>query len=342
MKNSLFLDILSGKECSRPAVWYMRQAGRVLPSYNALKEKYTFKQMMEDPKLAAKVTLLPINDIGVDAAILFSDILVIPEALGMDLDFENKGPRFKTALKDVANPMQFLKDQPEKLDHVFAAIQEIIKTKEEHIPLIGFCGGPLTTLCYMFQGFSQNQNFPDFVPYLFKDKKLINSIVERMTDMCIYYIDGQIKAGIQAFQLFETHAGLIPVDLYNELFMPSVKRIFKFVRERSIKGIFLPKGLGIGLNKINQDVCDAISIDWQTPLTEARKLVGNDIIIQGNFDPRALLADKKGIEEEFQKCLEFGRNDKKYIFNLGHGLLPNIDVENVKHLTKLVKESDWS
>jgi uroporphyrinogen decarboxylase len=341
MTNSIFLDTINGIKRERPPVWFMRQAGRVLPSYMQLREKYGFKEMMDTPDLAAEVTMLPIHDLGVDAAILFSDILVIPEALGMELSFEGKGPSFTTALKDVSDPVGFLKADPSKLEHIYKAIDKILEIKPKEIPLIGFCGGPLTTLCYMYQGFSQNLNFPDLVPALYRDKKMMAKIVDVIADLSVHYALKQVEHGVKAFQLFETHAGLIPVELYKELFLPAVKRVLNAVREKGVKTIYLPKGLGTGLNMINHDLCDCVSVDWQTPLHEVRNWVGEEMILQGNFDPRILNATKEAIDQEFGYYLDYGRKDHKWIFNLGHGLLPSIPVENVQYLIDKVKSSDW-
>ncbi|QZT36070.1 uroporphyrinogen decarboxylase [Halosquirtibacter xylanolyticus] len=341
MPQSLFLDTLQGKCTDRPPVWFMRQAGRVLPNYMDMRDQYGFKEMMDTPELAAKVTLLPIDDLGVDAAILFSDILVIPEAMGMELSFEGKGPSFKVALKDVEDPNLFLKEQPEKLQHIYKAIDLIKQQKPEHIPLIGFCGGPLTTLCYMYQGFSQNLNFPDVIPALYRDTKVISKVIDRITEMSIEYAKNQVAHGIDAFQLFETHAGLVPSDIYQKLFLPSVKKILTAVRDLGVKTIFLPKGLGTGLSMVNYDLCDCISVDWQVPLEGVRQYVGNEITLQGNFDPRILQTTPEVITDHFNKYLEFGQKEHNWIFNLGHGLLPTIPVDNVKHLVNLVKDSDW-
>jgi len=279
--------------------------------------------------------------LGVDAAILFSDILVIPEALGMELSFEGKGPSFTTALKDVADPLTFLQDKPEKLEHIYQAIDTILANKPQEIPLIGFCGGPLTTLCYMYQGFSQNLNFPDFVPAIYRDKAMMKKVVAKIIEMSIHYALKQVEHGIKAFQLFETHAGLIPVELYKEVFLPAVKAILGAVRAKGVKTIYLPKGIGTGLNIVNYDLCDCVSVDWQTPLHEVRGMVGEEMIIQGNFDPRILNATPDVIDMEFEYYLNYGRKDHKWIFNLGHGLLPSIPVENVQYLVNKVKEADW-
>ncbi len=336
--NSILLDTLKGKETERPPVWYMRQAGRVLPSYMQLKEKHSFWEMMKDKELAAKVTLLPVHDLGVDAAILFSDILVIPYAMGMGLDFTDKGPVFENPLKDVDTPR--FNPQPEKLEYIYDAIDEITKTRPENIPLIGFCGAPLTVLSFMIQGLGSRSNFQDAVIYIFKEKNKLRKIIDAVTELSVEYALNQIKHGVEVFQLFETNAGLIPNELYFELFLPSVKKISKAVRATGTPFIYFPKGLGFGLKKVNKDICDFVSIDWQTPIKEARKIIDKEVGLQGNLDPRILFADKKSIETELIKYRDFGRENKNWIFNLGHGFLPETPFENAKFITDWMK-SDW-
>ena len=335
--NSILLDTLKGKQTERPPIWYMRQAGRVLPSYLKLKEKHTFWEMMQNKELAAKVTLLPVYDLGVDAAILFSDILVIPYAMGMGLDFTDKGPVFENPLKNINSPK--FNPQPEKLYYIYDAIDEIIKTRPADIPLIGFCGAPLTVLSFMIQGLGSRSNFQDAVIYIFKNKSKLKKIIDAVTELSIEYAKNQIKHGIEVFQLFETNAGLIPNELYFELFLPSVKKISKAVRDTGTPFIFFPKGLGFGLKEINKDICDFVSIDWQTPIREARKIVDKEVGLQGNLDPRILFSDKKTIEKELIKYRDFGKEHPNWIFNLGHGFLPETPFENAKFITDWMKQN---
>jgi uroporphyrinogen decarboxylase len=167
--NSIFLDTLNKKDTDRPPVWFMRQAGRILPSYQELKKIHSFSDLMNSPELAAKVTLLPINDLGVDAAILFSDILIVPEALGMGLEFTEKGPVFSKPLTQFKNPSEQLIVDRSKLTHVYDNIDEIIKTRHENTPLIGFCGGPLTTFCFMFRGHARDVTFNDAIKFIYSN-----------------------------------------------------------------------------------------------------------------------------------------------------------------------------
>lgn len=341
MNTSIFEKVLKGEKTKRPPVWFMRQAGRVLPSYLEMREHNTFHELMQDAGLAAKVTLLPIYDLGVDAAILFSDILVIPEALGMELKFTDSGPRFKNALKDMDDPMASLKPDASKLEYIYKVIDEIHKTKPEGTPLIGFCGAPFTTLCYMVQGLGTNHTFPDAVTLLYKNKKLAHKLFEAITDLSIEYATNQIKHGIAAFQIFETHAGLIPSDLYFEMAMPYVRKISAAVMATGTPCIFLPKGLGNGLKHIMPGDADFLSIDWQMPIEEARELVHPEIGLQGNLDPRLLMADTATIEKKLESYIPFGSKEHKWIFNLGHGFIPGIPYENAKFVVDWIKNVNW-
>ena len=341
MVNSIFTQTLKGARTERPSVWFMRQAGRVLPSYLKLREQYSFSELMQSPELAAKVTLLPVYDLGVDAAILFSDILVIPEALGMGLNFTDSGPKFGKALKDISDPVSTLHPDASKLDYIYRAIDEVIKTKPADTPLIGFCGAPFTTLCYMVQGLSSNHTFPDAVGLLYQDKKTAHRLLEMITELSAEYAVNQVKHGISAFQIFETHAGLIPSDLYFEMIMPYVRKISAAVKGTGCPVIFLPKGLGTGITNITPEDTDYLSIDWQTPIEVARKLVHPGIGLQGNLDPRLLMADQATIKETLEKYVSFGSKHQNWVFNLGHGFIPGIPFENAKMVVDWVKQTNW-
>lgn len=342
MDNTIFIKTIKGEQTERPPVWFMRQAGRVLPSYLKMREQYSFQELMKSPKLAARVTLLPVYDLGVDAAILFSDILVIPEALGMELTFSDSGPRFATALKDLNNPMSSLKADSSKLKYIYDVIDEIQKTKPANTPLIGFCGAPFTTFCYMMQGLGTNHTFPDAVNLLYKDKVLAHKLLSAITELSIEYATNQAKHGISVFQIFETHAGLIPSNLYLDMIMPYVRKISKAVMNTGTPVIFFPKGLGNGIKYIKPDDTNFLSIDWQMQLDEARSLVHPKIGLQGNLDPRLLFADKKIILTELEKYISFGSKNQNWIFNLGHGLIPCIPFENAKLVVDWVKETNWN
>ncbi len=341
MTEPILLQTLKGKSTSRPPVWFMRQAGRVLPNYLKLKENYSFWQMMQKPEVAADVTLMPIYDLGVDAAILFSDILVIPYAMGMGLDFTDDGPVFEKPLAQRSNPLDSLNPDPSKLEYIYKVVDEIIKNRPANIPLIGFCGAPLTVLLFMLQGLGRKGDFPEAIKFIYQNKQTTRKLVEELTDLSVVYAQEQIRHGVEVFQLFDTHAGIIPFDLYRELFLPATKRLADAVRAKDVPFIFFPKGIGNGIASITPEYCDFLSIDWQISLATARNLVHKDVGLQGNIDPRLLFAPQKEILKTLESYIEFGSENQDWIFNLGHGFMPGLPYENAKFLADWVKSTDW-
>ncbi|MBF0244270.1 MAG: uroporphyrinogen decarboxylase [Planctomycetes bacterium] len=341
MSDSLFINPLRGRSGARPPVWFMRQAGRALPAYRALREKHSFFELMRTPALAAEVTLQPVRELGVDAAILFSDILVIPEGLGMDLEFTDSGPRFDSPLKDRATPADSLRVEPARLDHVYAAIDEIRRLKPADIPLIGFCGGPLTVFCYMIQGLGTDHAFPDAVSFLYGRPEESGRLLGAIAELSAEYAREQVRHRIDAFQLFETGAGIVPAEFYARRILPHVHTILKAVREKEVPAIFFPREMGAGITSLGEGLWEGLGVDWQAPLDGMRRLVGPACVLQGNLDPRVLLLGEARAIEAFGDCLEFGRRDPNYIVNLGHGVLPGTDHRVLRALVDKVKESDW-
>lgn len=341
MTEPILLQTLKGKATSRPPFWFMRQAGRVLPSYLKIKENYTFWQMMQNPKVAAEVTLLPVYDLDVDAAILFSDILVIPYALGMGLDFTDEGPVFEKPLAFRSDPLEGLNPDPSKLNYIYNVVDEIIKTRPDNVPLIGFCGAPLTVLLFMLQGLGRKGDFPDAIKFIYQNKETTGKLVDALTELSILYAEEQINHGVEVFQLFDTHAGLLPFELYDELFMPSVRKMAAAVRAKGVPFIFFPKGLATGIKNITPEDCDYLSIDWQTSLQTARDLVHPEIGLQGNVDPRLLLASQEEMEKTLNRYIDFGSKNQNWIFNLGHGFIPGLPYENAQFLANWIKTADW-
>lgn len=340
MKKNMFIENINGNATSRPPVWFMRQAGRILPSYLKLKQKYSFDEMMHNKELAAKVTLLPIDDLGVDAAILFSDILVIPKALGLELEFTSKGPKFHNAL-DENIVTKHLKFDTKKLDYIYNNIKEI-KAQRPQTPLIGFCGGPLTTFLFMFRRDESKKDFNHVIKMFYKEKKKCIKIMEMLTEASIEYVNKQVESGIDCFQLFETYCGIIPEKIYTEIVLPFSKKILNAAMDKNCKTIFFPKNYNMGLKNINQDICDITSIDWQIPIESARTLLDDKVGIQGNMDPRIFFSDKKEIEKYLVKLTSFGEKNSDWIFNLGHGFIPGIDVNNVNFVVDWVKNHNWN
>ena len=336
--NNIFIKKLSKIETSRPPVWFMRQAGRILPAYKKLKGKYTFDELMKDADLASTVSILPIEELGVDAIILFSDILVIPDALGLNLEFTNKGPLFHNPL-NINDPNKDLCFDSKKLEYIYKNIIEI-KKKNSDLPLIGFCGGPLTTFCFMFRGDLTDKSFNQAIKFLYKYPKQSHKILNAITEASELYIEQQINHGINCFQLFETYCGLIPSKKYIEEIMPYSERMLN-VTKNQVPSIFFPKNLGTGLKYLNKNICDYVSIDWQIDLNDARQILDKNLGIQGNIDPRILYSDIKNIEIELEKIKQFASKHKDFILNLGHGFLPDINYKKAKFIVDWVKTTNW-
>ena len=339
--DSLLLKTMAGKQTGRPPFWFMRQAGRVLPSYRLMKEKYSLWHMMNTPDIGAKVTLLPVGDLDVDAAILFSDILMVPYAMGMGFEFTENGPVFSAPLAGSNAPLARLNPDPAKLSFVYSIIDKVIASKSSSVPLIGFCGAPLTVMCYMIQGLGKKADFPEAIKFMYENRAITKKIIDAVTGLSVEYVKGQIEHGIDVFQLFDTHSGLVPVDLYNELFMPSVRKISRVVRDNNIPFIFFPKGLGVGIETVTPDICDYLSIDWQMPIEKARKMVHKEIGLQGNLDPRLLYASKEEIAASLEKYISFGRSNQNWIFNLGHGFIKDTPYDNAKFMADWIKNTNW-
>ena len=244
-------------------------------------------------------------------------------------------------LKELSDPLSILNPDTSKLEYIYKTIDEVQKTKPAGIPLIGFCGAPFTTLCYMVQGLSSNHTFPEAVALLYKDKTLTNKLLILITELSIEYALNQVKHGVSAFQIFETHAGLIPSDLYFEMIMPHVRKISSAVMDAGCPVIFFPKGLGTGIAAIQPEDTNFLSIDWQTPIEVARRLVHKEIGLQGNLDPRLLLADQDRIKSTLEEYVSFGSEHQDWIFNLGHGFIPGIPFENARMVVDWIKQTNW-
>ena len=336
----LLLKTLENKNHSRPPIWFMRQAGRCLKAYRDLKQKYDFKTLMTTPKLAAEVTLQPIDYLKVDAAILFSDILVIPESLGITVSFEKK-PILKNILSESKGKLNSSLFTKNPLEKTYQAIKETLKKKPKNIPLIGFCGGPLTVFLYMWQGNSNHGNFNEAIKAIYQSPSQVSTIIKIISEASIEYALKQIKAGINVFQIFETWASTIPINLYMTHFFPYVLQMAKAIKKQGIPIIFFPRLFGIGYEQIPKNSFDAISIDWQTPLEIARKKIHKKTCLQGNLDPRLLTTDFSSLTQKLETLHQFGKKNKNWIINLGHGVLPETKEKSLLKLVQWVKQTNW-
>ena len=337
LKNDLLLRALRKETVERPPVWMMRQAGRYLPQYIALRKKYGFFERCQTPELACEITIQPIDAIGVDAAILFSDILVVPQAMGMEVQLiESKGPVLPEPVqsKDDLSRLR-VPDVAEALGYVFDAIKLIKKELNGRVPLIGFAGAPWTLLCYMVQG-KGSKTFDEAKGFCYTQPETAHTLLQMITDTSVAYLKKQIEAGADVVQVFDSWAGLLSPADFEEYSLPYIRQIIDAVKGMA-PTILFAKGAWHSLESIAATGTSALGIDWCITPQMARQLAGPDVVLQGNFDPAKLMAPIPVIKKEVRKMLAaFG--GQKHIANLGHGILPNIPVDHARAFVDTVKE----
>ena len=337
LKNDLLLKALRGKNVDRPPVWMMRQAGRYLPEYIALREKYDFFTRVQTPELAAEITLQPVRRIGVDAAIIFSDILVIPQAMGMEvLMEEGKGPLLPNVIKTEKDIISLFTDRVEqKLDYVMKALSLTKQELNGEVPLIGFAGAPWTILCYMVEG-KGSKTWEKAKEFCFTRPELAHQLLQKITDTTISYLKAQTKAGADVVQVFDSWAGSLSPEDFKRFAQPYLIQIADALKEDA-PVILFPKGSWYALKDLSETNASGLGIDWCISPKMARDMTENKITLQGNFDPAKLLLPVTEIKKEVKKMIsEFGV--QKYIANLGHGITPNIPVDHARAFVDAVKE----
>lgn len=335
LKNDLLLRALNGEKVERPPVWMMRQAGRFLPDYRVLREKYSFFERCETPKLVSEITIMPIEQVGTDAAILFSDILVVPQALGLEVQMiAGKGPFLPKTINNLKDAQNIeIPNVNERLSYVMEGIKQTRMDLNGRVPLIGFAGAPFTILCYMVQG-QGSKDFSQAKSFCHQEKEAAHLLLQKITTTTIDYLNAQIKAGAQAVQLFDSWAGLLSPQDFNEFALPYIQQIMEKVE--GAPTIVFAKGAWYAIKELVETGCNAIGVDWSLTPKQARKLAGDQVTIQGNFDPSWLFAPHSEIERLTKNMLDgFGKD--KYIANLGHGILPTVPVENAKTFIDTIK-----
>lgn len=337
LKNDLLLRALRGEEVERPPVWMMRQAGRYLPQYMELREKYSFFERVETPELACEITIQPIDELEPDAAIIFSDILTIPQALGIDVELvSGKGPVLNDPIRSVDDAFGILaEDIPEKLNHVMDAITLTRKELNGRVPLIGFAGAPWTLFCYMVQG-EGSKNFDKAKAFLYQHPDAAKHVLKELTRATIDYLEAQIEAGAQAVQVFDSWAGLLGPEDFNEWAMPWLMEIADAVD--GVPVILFAKGSWYALERLSyRSNAAALGLDWTITPEYAREATRNRLTLQGNLDPTKLLGPIDEIKRQTKRMIDrFGKD--KYIANLGHGILPNVPVDHARAFIDTVKE----
>jgi uroporphyrinogen decarboxylase len=335
MQNQLFLQAAKAQHTTRTPVWLMRQAGRILPEYRKVREvAKDFKTLVKTPELAAEVTLQPVRILEVDAAIIFSDILVIPEAMGLNYEMEeNKGPMFP---KKVSGPKDLAGlhiAMAEELQYVLDAITLTKRELNGKVPLIGFAGAPWTIFSYMIEG-KGSKTFSAAKKMLYTQPAFSHQLLEMITQSTINYLQGQIKAGADVIQIFDSWAGILSPAQYAEFSLPYISKICDSIE--ATPTIVFAKGAYFSRAALNRVNCNVVGLDWNMEIAESRVLIP-DKVLQGNLDPCALYGSLDEVKKETRKMIDaFGSH--KHIANLGHGLYPDTEVDKVKCFIDTVKE----
>ncbi len=336
LQNDLLIRAALSLSTERPPVWMMRQAGRFMPEYWEIKNKYSFLEMCKTPEIAADVTMLPVDLLDIDAAILFSDILVTGEAMGGELSFEQGvGPRFSNPIRTQADVDRLETDCVDKLRYVADAIRVIQERLAGRIPLIGFAGAPFTILSYLVEGGS-SKDFKRTKLLLNNEPALAHQLLQKIADVTINYLNMQIDAGVNAVQLFDSWALALSWNDYRDFSHYYNKYILANIK-RTVPVISFCKGSSVFAPMMADANPDVISIDWNADLKNVKQILPAGVAVQGNLDPFVLYADKSVIEDKILQLFERMRGENGFIFNLGHGIMPDIPFDNVKHAINVVK-----
>ncbi|MBL4652590.1 MAG: uroporphyrinogen decarboxylase [Flavobacteriales bacterium] len=337
LQNDLLLRAAQGENVERTPVWLMRQAGRILPEYRAIRNSISgFKELVETPELACEVTIQPVDILEVDAAIIFSDILVIPEAMGLPYQLiEKQGPYFENTVKTLSDVEQLrIADPEESLKYVTDAIRLTKNELNGRVPLIGFAGAPWTIFSYMIEG-QGTKTFAKAKKMLYTNPELSHRLLGMITESTIAYLKAQVAAGVDLIQLFDSWAGVLSREQYLEFALPYISKICDAV-DTVPKTVFA-KGAYYVRKELGMLNCQAIGLDWNMDIEESRALIGQNMTLQGNLDPCLLYSDKSTIKAATKKMLNtFGAT--KHIANLGHGLYPDTNPDHVKYFIETVKE----
>ncbi len=333
--NTRFLDACRGLPVDRTPVWIMRQAGRYLPEYRRMRSVHSFLEICKTPELAAEVTVQPVDILGVDAAILFSDILTPLEPMGMQLDFV-PGPVFENpvrSMEDVANlrVLEMERDVPFVLETIRILRCELA----ERVPLIGFAGAPFTLACYMVEG-RGSRDFSILKKMMYSAPEVYHVLMGKVSDMLMAYLNAQIDAGAQAVQIFDTWGGILSPSDYERYALPYSTQVIAGVRERGAPVIHFVKGAGSMLDLVRRAGGDVLGLDWHVNLGTARDMLGPGFAVQGNLDPTVLYGAQRVIEAEVRRILQENGGRPGHVFNLGHGILPDIPPENARFMVECV------
>ncbi len=335
LKNDLLLRAAMGEKTERTPVWVMRQAGRILKEYREVRSRLSgFIELVQTPDLAAEVTIQPVDILGVDAAIIFSDILVIPEAMGLPYTMEEKkGPFFPETVRTETDLKKLRIADEDSLGYVAEAIRITKRELNGRVPLIGFAGAPWTIFCYMVEG-KGSKTFSFARKMLYNNPEFAHALLEKITESTINYLKSQIKSGADIVQIFDSWAGILPTNQYDEFALKYISKITEAITEVPVT--VFAKGAYGARTLIGQTGCHVVGLDWNMDINESRTLIGPHKTLQGNLDPATLYADFNTIRSETRKMIDqFGPD--RHIANLGHGVYPDIDADKVKCFIDEVK-----
>jgi uroporphyrinogen decarboxylase len=335
--NDILLKALAGEPLKRPPVWMMRQAGRYLPDFMKLKAQYDFFTRCRTPELVADITIMPIDQVGTDAAILFSDILVVPQAMGVEVEMkDNVGPWLPNPIRTLSDVEKVeVPDVEERLNYVMEGIKQTLSGLENRVPLIGFAGAPWTILCYMVQG-QGSKNFDKAKAFCFEQPEAAHKLLDKITQTTIAYLKAKVRAGVHVVQLFDSWGGMLGPEDFNTFSWNYSQQIVDALSEE-VPVIMFAKGCWFALQDMAKSSASALGIDWTCSARNARYLTGGQITLQGNFDPTRLLSPISEIELHVKKMIDaFGTQN--YIANLGHGILPNVPVAHAQAFVNAVKQ----
>jgi uroporphyrinogen decarboxylase len=333
--NTSFLDACAGRQPSRTPVWFMRQAGRYLPEYRAIRAEVSFTELCRTPELCAEVTLQPIDRLDMDAAILFSDILVVFDAMDVGVEFA-PGPVIAEPVRTAADVGRLRWGDPaEDVGYVLDAVRACKRALNDRVPLIGFCGAPFTTISYLVEG-KGSRDFENVKRMIFAEPRLFAGLMENMTDLLARYLLAQIDAGVDAVQIFDSWAGALSPDDYRTHVLPHTAALVERVRAGGVPIISFARGNANLLATSAEVAADVIGVDWSIGLDDAIEIVGRDRVVQGNLDPMLLLGDPEYAVERALAVVEAGRAAKGHVFNLGHGISRHTDPEVAKRVVDAV------
>lgn len=335
--NDTFIKACLGEKVDYTPVWLMRQAGRYMKEYQKIRSRVDFLTLCKTPELAAEVSLQPVDVLGVDAAILFSDILIPVEAMGMHLRFlEKKGPVFRKPVRNKSDVNRLIiPDTEESMPFVLETIKILRRELETRVPLIGFSGAPFTLATYIIEGGS-SRSFIHTKTMMYRDPELFSSLMDKITSTVIGYLSSQIRAGAQVVQLFDSWAGILsPLD-YERIIFPYIKTVIKAIKPLGAPVIYFVNNCAGLLDIIKGAGADVIGIDWRVDMGGAVKRLGKKVSVQGNLDPCVLLGPGDRIEERVRDIMDKASSSRGHIFNLGHGILPETDVDNAIAMVEAV------